>query len=37
MSRSRLSPDKIVVQLPEVKLGIVRRPSQLWLLLMFNP
>jgi hypothetical protein len=26
MSRSTLSPDKIVVQLPEVKLEIVRRP-----------
>lgn len=37
MSRSTLSPDKIVVQLPEVKQEIVRRPSQLWLLLMFNP
>ena len=37
MSRSRLSPDKIVVQLPEVKPEIVRRRSHLSLLLMFNP
>jgi hypothetical protein len=37
MSRSTLSPDKIIAQLPEVKLEIVRRPSQLSLLLMFNP
>jgi hypothetical protein len=35
-SQPALPPDKILVQLPEVKPEIVRRPSHLSLLLMFN-